>query len=67
VPGRGRKPNKTKSEPVVLSVSDGDAKALDALVDLDRFGKTRQEVILHLLRNSIQDLYVNGTLTQKKR
>ena len=66
-PGQGRKPNKTKTELLTLSLSDGDRTAVDALVQLDRFGKTRQEVILHLLRNSIHALYVDGTLKKKGR
>ena len=65
-PGPGRKPNKTKTELLTLSLSDGDAAAVDSLVQLDRFGKTRQEVILHLLRNAIHGLHVDGTLKRRR-
>ena len=63
---RGRKPNRVKTEPLVLSPSAGDLASIDALVTLDRFGKTRQEVVLHLLRNSIHAFYTDGTLIASK-
>jgi len=58
----GRPGKRIKTERFELKLTPGVLAMLDALVDTELFGDTRQAVVTHLLLNSLRQLQVEGTL-----